>query len=127
MINLTTNVQQEAIRKWEVSKFDYDTGVGQCTFYSQGQQQSIPVPFVLSNTPGRSVGIQKNPSPVRWDDIIMSTAGGPGLGGGVGVANALQHAQAAYDGAVGGRNARMEAVALSLLADGVVDAVLTGT
>jgi len=137
MINLTTNVDQNNIRKWSVKKWDSELGTVRLVFESN-VGQTIHVDCILSNEVNKSVGAKINQTPDRWDDrIVPSNHGMPpfGLGGGVGAANTLDSARTAYVTAYaanGGNadqkhKAGLKAIEVQALVDGWVEAALTGS
>jgi hypothetical protein len=141
MINLTTNVILVNITRWKATAFDVETG--RVTLQFLAPPATLPFPpsitktCLLSNVANQSTGVIVNPSPQSWDDKIISV--GPGLGAlvssGVGAANSLSNAQAAYanahaasgGGAIAKHNAGLRAVEGVALTDGWVHAALTGT
>ena len=137
MINLTTNVQQESIRKWSIKAWDAESGIAKIVCESNVSTQTIPPIFcTLSNVAGMSTGMKINATPNHWNDrIVPSTYGLPPFQGGVGVANALDNAISAYvtaytaDG--GGVNSKhkagLKAIELRAVTDGWVVAALGGT
>lgn len=125
MINLTTNITQPNITKWEVFAFDVNRGTVTVRFHSSGTL-FIDIDCNLSNTVGASTGVKINPTPQAWNDKIISVAPLPTGAGGVGAANSLTNAQNAYRGAAN-HTAGLRAVEGQGLADAWVDAALTGT
>ena len=137
MINLTTNVEQNNIRKWSIAKFDSEAGTARLVFESN-VGQTIRVDCILSNEVNKSVGAKVNATPDRWDDrIVASNHGAPpfALSGGVGAANSLDSARTAYVTAyaadAGNANSKhkagLKAIEVRALVDGWVEAALTGT
>jgi len=137
MINLTTNVDQNNIRKWSITKFDSEAGTARLAFESN-TGQTIRVECILSNTANGSVGAKINATPDHWDDrIVASNHGMPPFSGagGVGAVNSLDSARTAYVTAyaadAGSANSKhkagLKAIEVQALTDGWVEAALTGT
>lgn len=126
MISLTTNIQQPNITRWRVIAFDIARGSVTLRFSSPGDLQFIDLVCTLSDTVNRSTGVVVNPDPQSWNDKVIVRSFNPITGGGMGAANSLTNAQNAYRSA-GNHNAGLKAVEVQALADGWVDAALTGT
>lgn len=130
MINLTTNITQPNINRWQVLAFDINTGRVTLRFWAPAATLPSP-PWIdiqcqLSDVANQSVGARINPAPVHWDDKVSTVGNGPFGSGGVGAVNSLTNAQNAYRSAAN-HNAGLRAVEGQALTDGWVSSALGGT
>lgn len=131
MINLATNVTFANINRWQCLAPPDKNNQVTLRFWAPANTQPSPpwidVSIVLSDEAGKSGGVKINPAPSSWNDKIMTFGPLPGgLGGGVGVANALARAQDAYRTAAN-HNAGLRAIEGVAMTDGWIDAALLGT
>lgn len=127
MINLSgPNIIFNPVNRWKVASFNYDDGTGVIEVQSAGAAQVQPVPFALSDTAGQSTGIKVNTTYTTWRDRFISRGPSP-VASGMGLANALSNARAAYDNQGGNHSAKTHALELQAIADGWVDALLAGS
>ena len=139
MINLTTALTQNNISRWQVIAFDLNTGRVTLRFWSPANTSPSPrwvdKDCQLSDTLNQSTGCAVNPAPQHWNDKVITVGPGPKGVAGMGAANSLANAQAAYANAYaasgGGanvkHNAGLRAVEGSALTDVWVSAELGGT
>lgn len=135
-VSLTTPIVQTNIQRWQIPAMDINTGIGTFRFMSSpANGQSVDMPIVLSDVANKSTGVRINATPKRWNDKIISVGPTGSLANGVGAANSLSNAQAAYSagyaasggGPIAKHNAGLKALELQGITDGWVDALLTGT
>lgn len=137
MINLSVSITQANITRWQVTGFDINTGRVDIRFLSSNATGSLFILLncQLSDTAGRSSGPIVNPSPTGWNDKIIIKAPAPSGIGGIGAANSLSNAQAAYantyaafsGGATAKHNAGLRAVEGQGLTDGWINSAFNGT
>jgi hypothetical protein len=125
-VQLTTNIAQPNITRWRVLAFELNSGLVTIRIASGNEAQWVDLQCRLSDVANGSSGPAVNAAAVSWNDKIAIVGPGPAGIGGVGAANSLTNAQAAYRTGAN-HNAGLKAVELQALVDGWVSAALGGT